>query len=146
MSQFQSFFVVFDLLSTSRYRYEDHNFERAAVPLVCPRGGSLSSLSFVRFLGDELQNHSYVDFNLVGASGSASVQCYTDLDTCCREMNGPDRGDWYFPNGEILLDSDGNFDVYESERTSNVQLCRRNNATTAGIYRCEIYRDKCCQW
>ena len=101
---------------------------------------------FVRFLGDELQNHSYVDFNLVGASGSASVQCYTDLDTCCREMNGPHRGDWYFPNGEILLDSDGNFDVYESERTSNVQLCRRNNATTAGIYRCEIYRDKCCQW
>ena len=93
---------------------------------------------FVRFLYVELQNHSYVDFNLVGAASDISVQCRTDLDTCCREMNGPHRGDWYFPNGEILLDYDGNFDVYESERTSNVQVRRRNNATTAGIYRCEI--------
>ena len=93
---------------------------------------------FVRFLGNELQNHSYVDFNLVEANGDASVQCRTDLNTCCREMNGPHRGDWYFPNGEILLDNDGNFDVYESERSRNVQVRRRNNATTAGIYRCEI--------
>ena len=93
---------------------------------------------FVRFLDVDLQNHSYVDFNLVGAAGDISVQCCTDLDTCCREMNGPHRGDWYFPNGETLLDVDGNFDVYESKRTSNVQVRRQNNATTAGIYRCEI--------
>ena len=52
-----------------------------------------------------LANHSYVDISLVGndCSGSDSVQCHTDLDTCCSGLQGIHRGDWYFPNGDRLL-------------------------------------------
>ena len=28
--------------------------------------------------------------------------CNTDLNTCCSRAQGPDRGDWYFPNGNRL--------------------------------------------
>ena len=41
---------------------------------------------YVSFLGQTLANHSYVNFSLVGplSNGSDSVQCHTDLTTCCR--------------------------------------------------------------
>ncbi|CAI8046731.1 hypothetical protein GBAR_LOCUS25838, partial [Geodia barretti] len=31
-------------------------------------------------------------------SGSDSVQCHTDLSTCCSGTEGSHRGDWYFPD------------------------------------------------
>ena len=63
-----------------------------------------SSGAFVRFLGVDLSNHSYVDLTAVGAArdGSDSVQCHTDLSTCCNAAAGGDHGDWYFPNGTQL--------------------------------------------
>ena len=59
---------------------------------------------YVSFNGQTLANHSYVDLSLVGndGSGSDSVQCHTDLSTCCSSNQGPHRGDWYFPNGTRL--------------------------------------------
>ena len=49
---------------------------------------------FVRFGNDgaALSNHSYVDLTTVGDSddGSDSVQCVTDLYTCCTNGQGPD--------------------------------------------------------
>ena len=55
-------------------------------------------------MGQTLANHSYVDISLVrdDSSGSDSVQCITDLDTCCTNTDGPYRGDWYFPDGTRL--------------------------------------------
>ena len=46
----------------------------------------------------------YVNLSTVGYSsdGSNSVQCHTDLSTCCSCSQGPHRGDWYFPDGERL--------------------------------------------
>ena len=57
---------------------------------------------YVSFMGQTLANHSYVDFSLVGSlsNGSDSVQCHTDLTTCCTGGQGIHRGDWYFPNGD----------------------------------------------
>ena len=59
---------------------------------------------YVSLNGQTLANHSYVDLRLVGndSSGSDSVQCHTDLSTCCSGAQGPHRGDWYFPNGTRL--------------------------------------------
>ena len=59
---------------------------------------------YVSFMSRTLANHSYVDLCLVGndGSGSDSVQCITDLSTCCRGTDGSHRGDWYFPNGTRL--------------------------------------------
>ena len=56
-----------------------------------------------------LANHSYVDLSEVGTtpqSGAGSgvgdsVQCHSDLTTCCTNTNGPHRGDWYFPDGTL---------------------------------------------
>ena len=60
--------------------------------------------SYVSFRGKTLANHSCLDFSLVGPlkTGSDSVQCHTDLTTCCTGGQGIHRGDWYFPNGTRL--------------------------------------------
>ena len=96
---------------------------------------------YVSFLGQTLANHSYVDLSLVGddVSGSDSVQCHTDLSTCCSGGRGSiHRGDWYFPNGNRLPFSDSG-DIHERREAQRVDLGRRNSATSAvGIYRCDI--------
>ena len=91
---------------------------------------------YVSFMGQTLANHSYVNLSLVGEHNS--VQCHTDLGTCCSSEHGPHRGDWYFPTGTRLpLPGDG--DIYESHGYQSVDLHRTNNATSpAGIYRCDI--------
>ena len=95
---------------------------------------------YVSFIGQTLANHSYVDLSLVGDgdSGSDSVQCHTDLSTCCSGLQGPHRGDWYFPNGDKLLFSNGHGHIYESRGDQKVDLRRRNSPTSpVGIYRCD---------
>ena len=95
---------------------------------------------YVSFMGQTLANHSYVDLSLVGDDngGSDSIQCRTDLSTCCSWSQGNHRGDWYFPNGG-RLPFPGDGDIYEARRTQRVDLRRRNRATSpVGIYRCEI--------
>ena len=59
------------------------------------------TVPYISFMGTNLPNHSYIDFTQVG-EGSDSVQCHTDLTTCCSGAQGGDRGDWYYPNGERL--------------------------------------------
>ena len=91
----------------------------------------------VTFMGQTLVNHSYVDLSTVGSAsdGSNSVQCHTDLSTCCSGSQGHHRGDWYFPNGTRLLLS-GN--VYEGHGAQRVELRRTTATGTTGIYRCDI--------
>ena len=69
-------------------------------------------------------------------SGSDTVQCHTDLSTCCGPVQGVHRGDWYFPNGNRLQFSG---DIYEHRIDKRVDIRRQNSATSpVGIYRCEI--------
>ena len=92
-------------------------------------------------MGETLPNHGYVDFSLVGyaADGSDSVQCHTDLTTCCSGTQGADRGDWYFPSGDVLGFPSNPGDIYETREAQRVDLRRRNNPDTpSGIYRCTI--------
>ena len=95
---------------------------------------------YVSFMGQTLANHSYVDLSLVGhdSSGSDSVQCHTDLNTCCNNTQGVHRGDWYFPNGN-RLPFPGSGDIFESRGAQRVDIRHRNSATSpVGIYRCDI--------
>ena len=72
----------------------------------------------------------------MGTSSSDSVQCHTDLYTCCSGGQGPHRGDWYFPNGTRLSFSG---DIFESRGLQRVALHHRNNADSpSGVYRCSI--------
>ena len=70
-------------------------------------------------------------------SGSDSVQCVTDLTTCCATEQGPDhRGNWFFPN-ETRLPFTG--DIFEDREALRVDLRRMNSANSpVGIYRCGI--------
>ena len=103
---------------------------------------SQQTFPYVSFLGHTLANHSYVDLSLVGddSSGSDSVQCHTDLSTCCSSEQGSHCGDWCFPDGTRLPFSlGGNGDIIESRGAQRVDLRRRNSATSpVGIYRCDI--------
>ena len=93
---------------------------------------------YLSFNGQTLANHSYVDLSLVGndSSGSDSVQCHTDLSTCCSAEQGFHRGDWYFPNGTRLPFSGG---IFQSRWRERVDLRHRSHVTSStGIYRCDI--------
>ena len=93
----------------------------------------------VSFMGQTLANHSYVNLSLVGTSGSDSVQCHSDLYTCCSRTQGPYRGDWYFPRGDRLPLYIRPGDIYEYRYGRRVDLLRRNDVTSpSAIYRCDI--------
>ena len=95
---------------------------------------------YVSFMGETLPNHPYVDLSLVGSSGSDSVQCHTDLNTCCTGTHGVHRGDWIAPGSETRLPFlTQPSDIYEVRGAQKVDLRRRNNADMpSGIYRCDI--------
>ena len=75
-----------------------------------------------------------------GADPGASLVCVTsNVNTqCCREADGGDVGEWYFPNGTLVSrNSTGN--ISRSSFTGQVRLNRRNNATLpTGIYECRV--------
>lgn len=88
--------------------------------------------------GLTLGNHSYVDITGVSTTFSGTLQCETDLSTCCTGTHGPFRGRWSFPNGVDLISGqrEGIFQAAESRR---VHLRREGDTTSpTGIYRCAI--------
>ena len=88
-------------------------------------------------MGQTLPNNSYVYLTDVGID-SDTVQCITDLNTCCSNADGPHRGDWYFANG-TRLPFPGGGDIFESCDAQRVYLSHTNNATSpTGVYRCDI--------
>ena len=103
-------------------------------------GVDSKTFPYVSFMGQTLANHSYVDFSQVGElnNSSDSVQCHTDLDSCCTHSQGSYRGDWYFPNENRLPFDRSLNDIYETRQDRAVNL-RRNKATSpSGLYRCDI--------
>jgi len=100
------------------------------------------TVPYISFMGVNLLNHSYLDFRLVGddKDGSDSVQCHTDLITCCSSDQGPDRGDWYFPNRERLQFDTGTLhEVFEEREAQRVHIRHRGHPDPPeGIYCCDI--------
>ena len=98
----------------------------------------------ITFLGTTLSNHSYVNLSQVGedrsGSDSDTVQCHTNIQTCCRGSVGIHRGDWFAPGNDTRLpfySEPG--DIYEDRQDMVVHIRRRNNANgPSGIYRCVI--------
>ena len=94
---------------------------------------------YVSFNGQTLANHSHLDLRLVGRpdGGGHSVECHTDLTTCCSDVDGVHRGDWYFPDGTRLPfpQSTG---MYEAHDTHRVDLRSNYDGLTSGIYHCDI--------
>ena len=86
---------------------------------------SQTEFPYVSFMGETLPNHSYVDLTLVGNPDlnpdDHSVQCHTDLFTCCSGADGQHRGDWYFPDG-TQLPFPGNGDIVEDRGAQRVDI------------------------
>ena len=104
---------------------------------------SQTQYPYVSFMGKALPDHAYVDLSLVGNddNGSDSVQCHTDLSTCCNGAQGEHHGDWIPPGSEVRLPFSGSASagIYEIYQTQRVELHRRKNAGIPyGIYRCDI--------
>ena len=104
---------------------------------------SQSEYPYVSFKGNRLLDHSYVNFDEVGRTGTGpdnnTVQCRTDLITCCATEQASPRGDWFFPDGTRLpiFSQPGN--IKESLQLQVVHIRRLNNAIgPSGIYRCLV--------
>ena len=93
---------------------------------------------YVSFNGMVLANHSYVNLLLVNNTESGSVQCHTDLSTCCRDQTGIHKGDWFFPNGSVLNFRSSGDDIVEYRGHQRVDIRHRNNGSASGIYHCSI--------
>ena len=100
---------------------------------------SQQTFPYVSFMGQTLTDNSYVNLSLVGneQSGGHSIVCHTDLVTCCSGVEGPHRGDWYFPNGDRLPFPDGS-DIVGTRSRKKVYLRRNHGTGPSGIYRCDI--------
>ena len=98
------------------------------------------TVPYITFMGKNLPNNSYIILDQVGDADSTSVQCHTDLTTCCSMAQGDGRGDWYFPNGEKLpFSKHFSRQVFEHRQNKRVDLRRRKNPVTPrGIYRCDM--------
>ena len=89
---------------------------------------------FVSFMGNNIPNHGYVDLNAVDTTKN-SITCHTNLWTCCSGAQGPDRGDWYLPNGRRVPFS-GN--MSEDRGAEQVRLRYTGSGGISGIYQCDI--------
>ena len=98
-------------------------------------GAGVRGEAYVTFMGDRLRNHEFVDLGRVGgdASGSNSLQCHTDLESCCGSA-GAAGGNWFTPGNQSVGDSGA---VYQVQGEGRVDL-RRNGELQSGIYRCDI--------
>ena len=104
----------------------------------------------ITFMGETLPKHAYVNLNLVGGTSSDSVQCHTDLITCCssgqdkRFQNGSritdHRGNWFPPGSEMRLPYVyENGMIYEVHGNKRTEVRRRGTPDKpSGIYRCDI--------
>ena len=110
------------------------------LPLLWSLTLSQHTVPYVSFMGQILANHSYVDISLVGY-GYDSVQCHTDLSTCCSAAQGNYRGDWFPPNGgkNRLPFSNEAGNIYEQRTAQRIDIrLRANPAGLTGVYRCDI--------
>ena len=97
---------------------------------------------YVTFLGQSIPNHGYVNLSNVGSDRNNSVQCNTDLSTCCSGAEGSERGDWYFPDETRVAFSEIGNTVYEGRGAQQVLLHYSGNVGRSGIYRCDIETKK----
>ena len=98
---------------------------------------SEQTFPYVSFMGQTLANHSYVDLSLVGNNDASSVQCITDLQSCCSSRQGAHRGSWFFPHG-TRLPLKGAGDIHLFRTAQRVDLRRTVATSPSGIYRCHI--------
>ena len=82
------------------------------------------------------QNNSLVTLEDIGEE-DAALLCMTNLTTCCRSLNLPALGNWYFPNETRVSSTGLNWDFHRSRGQMVVRLNRLRGGVD-GVYHCEI--------
>ena len=90
---------------------------------------------YVSYMGETLANHGYVNLSLLEDDGIYNFRCHTDLATCCSNVQGPHRGDWYFPDGNRLPISGV---ISEARGDRAVDLVPGSGSLQSGVYCCYI--------
>ena len=104
---------------------------------------SQTKYPYLTFKGNNLPNHSYVDITQVGddqyGDDSNTVQCHTDLMTCCSDGLELPPGDWFTPSNTQLTNSRSS-DMFQDRNSRVVHLRRWPWEVTGptGIYHCFI--------
>ena len=81
---------------------------------------SQTEYPYLTFRGNYLPNHSYVDITQVGQDPHGdTVQCRTDLVTCCSDSQELPPGHWFAPGIDTRLSSPGRKgdDIYQDRDT-----------------------------
>ena len=100
---------------------------------------------YLTFMGETLPNHSYVNLSALGDIDNENdhVVCHTDLTSCCGGTL-PDRGYWFFPNGDVLPGAGGTGAATNPiVLMRGLQVARLIRGTgpgdvPSGLYRCTI--------
>ena len=101
---------------------------------------STFSVSGLSLNGTTLTNNSIVLLGSIG-EGDAALLCTTDSTACCGTI--PNRfGQWYYPNGTMVLTDGAGQPYYRNRGDMLIRLNRRPNQGLSeiysGIYCCEI--------
>ena len=95
----------------------------------------------ITFMGRFYPTYSCIDLSQVDESDG--IQCHTDLTTCCTELQGQARGDWYPPDSSSSLPfySEAAY-IYQERGDRRVDLYRRDLGSAGdageGVYTCTI--------
>ena len=99
------------------------------------------TIPYVTFMGVRLPNHSFVDLEQLGnaQNGSDVLQCHTNVPTCCEARPEGNRGQWIFPNGQVVQSSGSEYSI----RRLNQQIDLAYNGgvsgdPTIGMFRCDV--------
>ena len=92
---------------------------------------------------DSYGNNSALVLTDIGEGDNALI-CLSDSTQCCRGADNPcgdntPLGNWYFPDGSVIRNSEIGGGIYMDRGASVVRLNRRNNVQSpGGVYRCEV--------
>ena len=92
------------------------------------------SVPYITFMGTRLHNNSFVSVNELDSG--EELQCHTDLNLCCNN-NGPNTGNWLFPNGSQITNTQG-YRVMREEQQVSLQHPGAGNNGVTGIFQCSI--------
>ena len=99
------------------------------------------TLPYVTFMGVRFPNHSFVDLEKLGnaQNGSNVLQCHTDAPACCEAGPEGTRGQWVFPNGQMVRSSGSEYSIRRFNQ--QIDLAYNGDASgdpTTGMFRCDV--------
>lgn len=90
----------------------------------------------IQFKSIPVPNHGFLLRGEI-EEGRDGLFCVTNKSDCCHI--GPNRaGEWYHPNGSVVLPYLFNNNMYRNRNTSIARLNQRRDGGVNGMYRCDI--------